>query len=257
MRNIRLTIAYQGAAYSGWQIQPSTPTVQGAIEERLRQMTGAHCRLRAAGRTDAGVHARGQVANFRTESSISLRAFHRGLNALLPHDIAILAVEEVPEEFDSRRHNQGKHYRYLIWNERTPSPRHVSNTWHLHRPLALEPMAAAARLLVGSHDFSAFRSASCDAETTLRTLFRCTVGAEPPLVQIDVEGTAFLKNMVRIIAGTLVEVGREQRDPGSLTELLRCGQRPLAGVTAPPQGLTLMRVFLDGAAAVEGAGVRE
>lgn len=243
MRNIRLTIAYRGTAYSGWQIQPTAPTVQGEIEARLLQMTGAPCRLRAAGRTDAGVHATGQVANFRTESAIKPGAFHRGLNALLPADIAIQAVEEVGPDYDSRRHNQGKHYRYRIWNRRVPSPRHRETCWHLHRPLALEPMAAAARLLVGTHDFAAFRAASCERETTVRTLFRCTVAAEPPLVRIDVEGTAFLRNMVRIIAGTLVEVGRGQREPSSVAALLADGQRPMAGVTAPPEGLTLVRVF--------------
>lgn len=244
MRNIRLTIAYDGTAYSGWQIQPTARTVQGAIERRLQQMTGSPCRLRAAGRTDAGVHARGQIANFRTESEISLRGFHRGLNALLPDDIAILDVVDVPPDFDSRRNNRGKHYRYRVWNQRSPAPRWRATTWHLHRPLELQPMAAAARLLVGTHDFSAFRAASCERETTVRTLFRVTVAADPPLVTIDVEGTAFLKNMVRIIAGTLVEVGRGRRDPASIADLLREGRRPAAGVTAPAHGLTLVRVFL-------------
>ena len=244
MRNIRLVIAYRGAAYSGWQIQPSTPTVQGEIERRLEQMTGSPCRLRAAGRTDAGVHAEGQLANFRTESAIAVGAFMRGLNALLPDDIAILSAEEVEIDFDSRRHNRGKHYRYRIWNQRAPSAGLAAAVWHLHRPLDLAAMARASRHLVGTFDFSAFRSASCDCETTTRTIYRCSVAADGPERRIDVEGTAFLKNMVRIIAGTLVDVGRGRRDPESLAELLASGDRTRAGVTAPARGLTLVRVFL-------------
>jgi tRNA pseudouridine38-40 synthase len=244
MRNIRLVIAYQGTAYAGWQVQPVDPTVQGVIEARLQQMTRQPCRLRAAGRTDAGVHAAGQVANFRTESTIALHAFHRGLNALLPDDIAVLSVEEVPLEFDSRRHNFGKRYRYSIWNQRTPSPELTPRTLHLHRPLDLPTMARAARLLVGAHDFAAFRAANCERKTTVRTLYRVTISDDRPLVHIDVEGTAFLKNMVRIIAGTLLEVGRGDRDWQSVAELLRSRQRPLAGATLPPHGLCLLRVFL-------------
>jgi tRNA pseudouridine38-40 synthase len=243
-RNLRLVIAYAGTSYAGWQIQPNAPTVQGTIERRLAQMTGQPCRLRAAGRTDAGVHAAGQVANFTTESRITCRAFLRGLNALLPDDVSILSVEEVPPEFDSRRHNKGKYYRYTIWNTRPPSPRLAATTYHLHRALDLIPMAEAARALVGTHDFVAFRSASCERETTVRTLYRCTVSADGPLVEIHVEGTAFLKNMVRVIAGTLIEVGRGLRPPGSLPGLLADGDRRRAGITAPACGLTLVRVML-------------
>ena len=244
MRNLRLVIAYQGTRYAGWQLQPRSPTVQGTIEEKLLQMTQQLCRLRVAGRTDAGVHARGQVANFRTESGLNERAFFRGLNALLPDDIAILAVDEVAPEYDSRRHNQGKHYRYSIWNQRAPSPELAATTHHLHRPLDVVAMARAARCFVGTHDFASFRSASCERLTTVRSLYRCSISWAPPLVHIDVEGTAFLKNMVRIIAGTLVEVGRGDRGAESIQELLGQARRPEAGVTLPPQGLCLMRVFI-------------
>ena len=244
MRNIRLVVAYRGAEYSGWQIQPTVPTVQGEIERRLEQMTGRPCRLRAAGRTDAGVHAEGQLANFRTESSISVQAFFRGLNALLPDDISICSAQEVDGDFDSRRHNRGKHYRYSIWNGREPSPRRAPEVWHLHRPLDLAAMATAARLLVGTHDFAALRSATCDCETTVRTIYRCTVAVEGQQLHIDVEGTAFLKNMVRVIAGTLVDVGRGRREPGSIPDLLASRDRTRAGPTAPARGLTLVRVFL-------------
>ncbi len=243
MRNLRLVIAYQGTAYCGWQIQPSVPTVQGVIEEELRLMTQQPCRLRAAGRTDAGVHALGQVANFLTESNIPLQGFFRGLNALLPPDISILAIDEVPLELDARRHNRGKHYRYSIWNCRSPAPRFAATSYHLHRPLDLSAMALASRLLVGTHDFSSFRSASCERESTIRTIYRCTVSREGDLIQIDVEGTAFLKNMVRIMAGTLIEVAQHSRDPQSVLELFYAQDRRQAGITAPAHGLCLMRVF--------------
>ena len=245
MRNLRLVIAYRGTRYAGWQVQPRSPTVQGTIEEKLQQLTQRPCRLRAAGRTDAGVHARGQLANLRTESALPEQALFRGLNALLPADISVLAVEQMPLEFDSRRHNLGKHYRYSIWNQRAPSPEHDETTLHLHRTLDIPAMALSARHFVGTHDFASFRSSSCERLTTVRTLFRCSLSSEPPLLHIDVEGTAFLKNMVRIIAGTLVEVGGSDRSPESVLELLdRQGRRPEAGITLPPHGLCLMRVFL-------------
>jgi tRNA pseudouridine38-40 synthase len=243
MRNIRLIIAYQGTNYGGWQIQPDVPTVQGVIEDRLQSMTQKHCRLRVAGRTDAGVHAQGQLANFFTDSKISVDGFFRGLNALLPRDISILAVDEVPMEFDSRRHNEGKHYRYTIWNQRAPSTNHASWSYHLYRPLDLQAMASAARLFVGTHDFVAFSAACCDRENTVRTLYRCTISSVPPLIHIDVEGTAFLRNMVRIIAGTIVDVGQGERAPGSISDLLQSGNRTQAGMTLPAHGLCLMRVF--------------
>ncbi len=244
MRNLRLTIAYDGGAYAGWQLQANAPTVQGAIEERLREMTRAHVRLRAAGRTDAGVHAEGQVASFLTESTIPLRGFQRGLNALLPADIAILSVEEAALDFDPRHGNLGKHYRYAIWNQRTPSPSLAGRSLHLHRALDLEAMARAARHLVGTHDFAGFRAADCERLTTVRTLYRLTIGSEGALVTIDVEGTAFLRNMVRILAGTLLAVGQGDRDPDSIPALLASRDRTAAGVTLPAHGLTLVRVFL-------------
>jgi tRNA pseudouridine38-40 synthase len=245
VRNLRLEIAYDGSAYAGWQIQTNAPTVQAAIEARLAQITQRPCRLRVAGRTDAGVHAAGQIANFLTESAIPLRGLLRGMNALLPPDIGILSVEEVALDFDSRRHNQGKRYRYSIWNQRAPSPALRARTYHLHRPLDVAAMAAAARHLVGSHDFSAFRAADCTCKTTQRTLYRCTVSQEGALIAIVVEGTAFLKNMVRIIAGTLLAVGQGARGPESIPTLLASRDRTQAGVTLPPHGLCLERVFLD------------
>ena len=243
-RNILLTVAYQGTRYSGWQIQPNVPTVQGKLERRLEEIAGHPCRVRAAGRTDAGVHALGQLVNFVTTSRVPLRGFLRGLNTLLPDDIGVMAVREVPMAFDSRRDNHGKRYRYTLWNQRLPSPRDTPYYLHIHKPLDLSAMARAGRLLVGTHDFAAFRAANCERETTVRTIFRCTICHEGPLVHIDVEGSAFLKNMVRIITGTLLEVGKGKREPGLITELLESCDRRDAGMTVPPQGLCMMRVFL-------------
>lgn len=244
MRNLRLVIAYHGAAYSGWQIQPNVPTVQGAIEKQVMALTCAHTRVRGAGRTDAGVHAAGQVANFYTESTITTKAFFRGLNSLLPPDISIRSVVEVPLDFDARRFNRGKHYRYSIWNSPAPSPNLASTSLHIHKPLDLVLMARAARHLFGTHDFSTFRAADCTRDNRVRTLFRCGISRHGPLVHIHVEGSAFLKNMVRIIAGTLIEVGRGRRDPDSLAEVLAAMDRRRAGFTARPHGLCMMRVFL-------------
>ncbi len=244
MRNLRLVIAYHGAAYSGWQIQPNVPTVQGAIEKQLLALTRVPCRVRAAGRTDAGVHAAGQVANFFTESTITPKAFFRGLNSRLPRDVAIHSVEEVPLDFDSRRHNRGKHYRYSIWNSPTPSPNLTSTSLHIHRSLDLVAMARATHHLIGTHDYSTFRAADCQRENRVRSLFRCSISRDGSLVHIHVEGSAFLQNMVRIIAGTLIDVGRGRRDPDSLKEMLQAQDRRRAGFTARPHGLCMMRVFL-------------
>lgn len=252
MRNLRLVIAYDGRAYSGWQIQKNVRSVQGTIEEVLARLTGQPCRLRASGRTDAGVHAAGQMANFRSETSLDCQRLHRGLNALLPDDISIVQVDEVDAAFDSRRANGGKHYRYRIFNRREPSIEHQRNSWHFWGQLDLHAMARAGQRLVGRHDFAAFRAADCDRETTERTIYRCTISSAPPLIAIDVTGTAFLKNMVRIITGTLVDIGRGKLPETIIDEMLRTGERTLGGPTAPAHGLTLMRVFPQAAGLERG-----
>lgn len=244
MRNIRLIVAYDGTAYCGWQLQPAAPTVQGAIEGVLAQLTQAPCRLRGAGRTDAGVHAEGQVANFLTMTRLDCHRLLRGLDALLPRDIAIRAVDEVALEFDARRDNHGKHYRYLVFRPRERDVACCKRAWHVHGPLDLSLMARAATRLIGRHDFAAFRAADCERETTIRTISRLTITEQPPVLRIDVEGTAFLKNMVRIITGTLVELGRGRHGLERIDELLATGDRRRGGATAPAQGLTMMKVFL-------------
>lgn len=237
-------MAYDGTAYSGWQLQPNVPTVQGTIERVIGQITQRPARLRPAGRTDAGVHAEGQVASFFTESPLSCRRLLHGLNALLPPDIVIHALDEVSPAFDARRDNAGKHYRYTIYNGRLRPPQLIHRAHQVHRPLCLPAMARAARALVGTRDFSAFRAADCERETTVRTIYRCTIARDGPIVAIDVEGTAFLKNMVRIIAGTLLDIGCGRLEPTVIGRLLADGDRTQAGMTAPAHGLCLVRVFL-------------
>jgi tRNA pseudouridine38-40 synthase len=242
VRRIRLTVEYDGTDFSGWQRQPNGPSIQGALEDALAQMTGAKTIVRGAGRTDAGVHALGQVACFDTEATIPLVGFRRGLNQILPRAISVVAAVEAHPEFDPRRWARGKLYRYSIWNADARSPRHQRFAWHLARPLDVAAMRAAARPLVGRHDFAAFRAADCESQTTVRTLRRLDVTRSGDVVEIEVEADAFLKNMVRILTGTLTDAGVGKLGPADIERLLGSGDRTLAGPTAPPWGLTLVRV---------------
>ncbi|HEY7955049.1 MAG: tRNA pseudouridine(38-40) synthase TruA [Polyangia bacterium] len=246
MRRLRMRIEYDGTDFAGWQRQANAPTVQATIEDALGEMLkvpdGARIVVRGAGRTDAGVHALGQVAHFETDANIPLVGFRRGLNALLPRSIAIVSLDEAPPDFDARFSARGKLYRYQIWNADSRAPLTDRYVWHQPRPLDAARMQAAARPLVGRHDFSAFRSADCERKTTERTLTRLEVARSGELVTIEVEADAFLKNMVRILVGTLTDAGYGKRDAQAIERLLASGDRRLAGPTAPPQGLTLVRV---------------
>jgi tRNA pseudouridine38-40 synthase len=243
-RNLRLTIEYDGTAYGGWQVQQNAPTVQGTIETAIRAMArDPAARLRAAGRTDAGVHALGQVANFYTEAAIPPQGWRKGLNSLLPPDVAVREVVEVPPEFDARRHARGKLYRYTIHDHETRSPLCARYAWHVRTRLDEAAMDAAARPLVGQHDFSAFRASDCERLSTVRDLSRLTVRREGDFLQVEVVATAFLKNMVRIIVGTLVAAGRHALGPAEVAAIRDGGDRTRAGVTAPPHGLCMVEVY--------------
>jgi tRNA pseudouridine38-40 synthase len=242
MRRLRLTVQYDGTDFVGWQRQDNGPSIQAALEDVLLGMTGTRPFVRGAGRTDAGVHALAQVAHFDTEAAIPLHGFLRGMNSQLPRSIAVTAIEEVPPDFDARFSAHRKLYRYQIWNAEARAPLLDRYTWHLLRPLDVEPMQAAAALLVGRHDFAAFRAADCERKTTVRTLSRLAVKREGALVTIEAEADAFLKNMVRILTGTLVAVGHKKRSPEEMPTLLASRDRTLAGMTAPPSGLQLVRV---------------
>lgn len=245
-RNLKLLVEYDGTDFEGWQRQaPPARTVQAALEDALLEMTRAPTLVRGAGRTDAGVHARGQVASFVTEAAIPVVGFRRGLNALLDPDVAVLDVAEVDPAFDPRRSARGKHYAYRVLTRESRSPLLRRTSWHVGARLDLAAMAAAGRHLLGEHDFSAFRSADCDRTNPVRVIRRLDVSESGDLVTIDVEATAFLKNMVRVIAGTLVEVGRGRRTPDQVADALARRDRSRAGRTAPAHGLTLERVFYE------------
>jgi tRNA pseudouridine38-40 synthase len=237
-----MTVEYDGTDFAGWQRQANGLAVQQAIEEALSEMVGVPTTIRGAGRTDAGVHALGQVAHFDAEARIPPHGYQRGLNSVLPRSIAILDVTPVADDFDARFSARGKLYRYTIWNSPSRSPTRDRYVWHMRRPLAVDRMQEAANMLVGRHDFAAFRAADCERRTTVRSLSRLAVARAGDLVTVEVEADAFLKNMVRIIVGTLCEVGWGKRTPDDVRQVLEGRDRRRAGVTAPPQGLALVRV---------------
>lgn len=250
-RLLRLTIEYDGTELAGWQRQANAPTVQGHLEAAIAKLLGHPIRLTGASRTDAGVHARGQVAAFATGHTIPTEGLRRALNAALPPQIAVNEVAEVDPSFHPRFSATGKHYRYLIWASRDRAPRWNRRAWYRQRPLDVPAMQAAAAHLVGEHDFAAFRAVGCSARTTRRKISQLELrwldeAMEPGLLAIDVRGNAFLRNMVRIIAGTLVDVGEGRFTPAQVAEILEIGDRTRGGQTAPAHGLELMRVFFEG-----------
>jgi tRNA pseudouridine38-40 synthase len=242
-RTLRLVVEYDGTDFAGWQRQDGQRTVQGCLEDAFRAMTDKTVQVRGAGRTDAGVHAEGQVANVEIDSRIPNLGFLRGLNGLLPPEIAVLEVTDMPAGFSARHDARGKIYRYLVWNHPVRSPRHARRSWHVYDPLDTHAMREAAARLLGEHDFRAFRSSDCDRTNTIRILRRFDVRREGAMITLEVEGTAFLRNMVRILAGTLVAVGKGKMTLDQVSALLASGDRTQAGVTAPACGLTLVRVI--------------
>lgn len=246
MRNIKLTIEYDGTDFVGWQTQPNGRSVQETLEGVLERLLGEKTPIVGAGRTDAGVHAAGQVASLKTERRLPLHAFVLGSNSLLPGDVAVVAAEEVDERFHARHSASGKRYEYRISNRPSRSPLLRRTHWEVYRPLDVEAMVRAAAHLVGEKDFAALRAADCNARSTVRVLSRCDVeGRAGGEIRITVEATAFLKQMVRNLAGTLVEVGMGKRDPDSIPALLAGGDRTKAGITAPPQGLLMAEVYYE------------
>lgn len=243
MRTIKLTISYDGTSYAGWQRQPNGVAIQQVMEDALEKILGLQVRLYSSGRTDAGVHAEGMVAAFRTDREIPLSAFSDGLNSLLPPDIAVRAAEEAPPEFDPRRDAKGKHYRYTILNTPRRSPLCRLYAWHLRGELDIEAMREAARLMTGEKDFAAFRTSGCAARTTVRNIFSVDVLREVEFLRIDVKGSGFLRNMVRIMVGTLVEVGLGKIQPAAITALFNGKNGARAGMTAPALGLCLVEVY--------------
>jgi tRNA pseudouridine38-40 synthase len=247
VRHIRLVVEYDGTTLCGWQRQANGPTVQQHLEEALAKLLSHEVRVRGASRTDSGVHASGQVALFHTEKTIPVHGILRGLNSLLPETICVRDASEVGEDFDPRHSATGKHYRYTILRGRTRSPRWRDRAWHVTLPLDLSAMRAGAAALVGTHDFAAFRAAGCAAETTIRRIDSIDLLEHPEdLLTVEVRGNAFLRNMVRIVVGTLVDVGRGRWPVSQVVEILASRDRTLGGVTAPAHGLELVEVRYDG-----------
>ena len=241
-----MTLAYDGSQYSGWQVQNSQSTLQRALEEALSGITGESTRVVASGRTDAGVHALGQVAGFSTDTQLTEEALQRALNACLPEDIAILKIESERDDFHAIRDARSKRYRYVIHDAGFRDVFVRKYCWQQMRQLNVAAMARAAEALVGTHDFCSFQSTGAPRESTVRTVSDLTIARPPEVEQgvviIEIEADGFLYNMVRAIVGTLVEVGRGAKQEDWPGEVLAAKQRSMAGPTAPPQGLFLVSV---------------
>jgi tRNA pseudouridine38-40 synthase len=242
MRTILLTIEYDGTSYAGWQVQPNGLSIQQVVEEALEKLLKEPVRLNSSGRTDAGVHAVAMPASFTTTKTIPIKAFTAGLNALLPRDIAARSAQEVPDGFHPRREATLKHYRYTLHVAQTRSPLARLYSWHLRGPLDIAAMRVGAGYFVGEHDFAAFRGAGCSAKTTVRRVDSLEISENGEFLHFDVIGAGFLRNMVRSMVGTLVEIGLRKRTPETVAELLRSPDRSAVGATAPPQGLSLVGV---------------
>ncbi len=243
VRNIKLTIAYDGSAYHGWQIQPGLRTIQGVITEAIRDLLGSEVRLFGASRTDAGVSALGQVGLIQIDSLIPTENLAKAITDRLPADIAITEAADVPEGFDLMGAVTSKLYRYTIFTGQVRPVLQIRHCWHLSAKLDITAMAEAARLLVGKKDFKSFASAADKRESTVRTIFRCDIcnkEEENDFVYVEVEGDGFLYNMVRNIVGTLVDVGTGRWRPEKINEILEAKDRTAAGQLAPPGGLCLM-----------------
>jgi tRNA pseudouridine38-40 synthase len=263
-RTLKLTIAYDGSAYAGWQRQANAQSIQAVIEDEIATIIGTHNPLNAAGRTDAGVHAAAQVASITIDHAISCDDLLKAVNARLKvGDIRIRAIEEMFERFDARIYAKSKTYRYAIWNGAEPSPfiRHV--VWHVPHALEVPRMIEAAKALVGEQDFVAFQGRRSDVKTTVRRvlsaeLVEINIDTEQPvavspispqsmhregrLIRFEISGTGFLRHMVRTIAGTLVDIGRGHMEPEDMRRIIDSCDRSRAGQTAPAQGLMLWKV---------------
>ena len=255
VRTVRLVVAYDGAAFAGWQRQEAQRTVQGDLEVVLSAIEGAPVHVAGAGRTDAGVHAAAQVASVQLSAFISPHRLVRACNATLQPDVRVVAADEVDDGFHARAHARGKTYRYYIWNAPTGQPTLRPTAWHVPQPLALDVMAEVAKAYVGDHDFRAFQAQGSDVVTTVRRVWTSTVAPEEvlpgwctpvhgheQLLCFEVAGEGFLRHMVRIMAGTLIWAGRGRYTPAQVAQALAGAPRGAAGPTAPPHGLHLWRV---------------
>ncbi len=242
MRNIKLILEYDGTSYHGWQKQPGLSTVQTTLEDSLFPLFRERIETTVAGRTDAGVHAKGQVVNFLTYSSISSTSIQPALNNYLPKDIRIKEVHQVDMDFHAQKSALRRVYRYLIYNNSFPSPFYRNFVWWIPFNLEIDLMREAGKFLGGEHDFSSFQSQGSLASSTLREIKKLSIFKKGKFVLVYIEANSFLYKMARNIVGTLVEIGRGKTRPGKMKKILEARDRRMAGPTAPPQGLCLVRV---------------
>lgn len=241
MKRIMLTVAYDGTNYCGWQVQPNGVTIEEILNTELSRLLNEEIQVIGASRTDSGVHAEGAVAVFDTESRIPGDKFSYALNQSLPEDIRIRKSQEVPPDFHPRRVKTKKTYEYKIWHDEFPLPTNRLYTHLVYTPLDIEGMQRAAALFIGEHDFKGFCSPHAQALTTVRTIYDLNVKKQGNLITIRICGNGFLYHMVRIISGTLIEIGQKKKAPEIVTEILKTGNRDLSGPTAPAKGLMLMK----------------
>lgn len=242
MRTIKLIIAYDGTDFSGWQVQPGKRTVQGEMTEAVSRVVGSKTSVHCSGRTDAGVHALGQVAHFQTDTSIPSKKIAEAVNSFLPDDITVKKTEEVCPEFHARFSAKSKLYCYRIFLSEIPDPFRQRYSWRFSKELDTSLMAQEIKSLEGKHDFSAFRASGSSVKSSVREVYRSQVLKRSDMVDVIMEANGFLYNMMRNVTGTLVEIGRGYFSPGSMQEILLGKDRKKAGPTAPPSGLFLLKV---------------
>ncbi|MCI6737587.1 MAG: tRNA pseudouridine(38-40) synthase TruA [Intestinibacter sp.] len=241
MRNLKITLQYNGENYCGWQRQPNSPGIQGTVENAIYEITKEKVKVTASGRTDAGVHALGQVANFKTETNIPASRIPDALNAKLPKDISVISCEEVDMDFHARYNACGKTYRYLIYNRPYRSPLYKNLAYHVKYDLDWDKIRLEAKYLIGTHDFVGFMSSGSSVKDTVRTIYDIKIEEHEGITSIEISGNGFLYNMVRIIVGTLVDIGRG-RIKHNMEEIINSKSRSMCGHTAPAHGLFLKKV---------------
>ena len=245
MRNIKLTIQYDGTNYHGWQMQKNAPTVQEALSFAVSRVTGTKPQITGSSRTDAGVHAKKFICNFKTQSKVPCERLPLALNTYLPKDIVCLSAEDCDEGFNARFSAKKKCYTYYIFNSKLPDVFLCDYSWHFPYKIDIEKMKKAAKAFIGRHDFAGFSASGASVLTTVREIYSLDVEKDGDLIKITVTGNGFLYNMVRIIAGTLAFAGCGKINPDSIPEIIKSCDRKRAGITAPPQGLFLTEVYYD------------
>lgn len=245
MKRVMMRVAYDGTDYCGWQFQPGAPTVEGVLNQALSELLGETIVVTGASRTDSGVHALGNVAVFDTETRIPPEKISYALNQRLPEDIVVQESGEVAPDFHPRHCNSTKTYEYRILNREFPLPTERRDSYFTYRKLDVKIMQDAAKYVIGTHDFASFCSAHAQTETTVRTVYDCTVKQTGDMICIRVTGAGFLYNMVRIIAGTLLEIGCGARKPEEMKDIIAACDRSAAGPTAPAHGLTMIGIEFE------------